>query len=105
MQIGSGAALALGVSLCHFVQPEPSWLTSGFKAAYILSPPAKKHAREKVEAATERYDKAIPPPSKEEKEPEPELMKDSEGNEEDVSKSMEQSFVRIFIIFAVQLFK
>ena len=70
------------------------------QSAYILSPPAKKHAHAAAVAAVAPVEKALPPPEKVELEsvPEPVIVKDDEGVEADVSQSEKQSFVNILIL-------
>ncbi|KAL5524369.1 hypothetical protein ACEPAF_9509 [Sanghuangporus sanghuang] len=69
--IGSGVVTALGVF-------------------YILSPRSKKHAQHAAESAKAPIENALP--KKEEEKPEPEMMKDDEGKEEDVSESQKIGF-------------
>ena len=56
-----------------------------------MSPPSKKHAQGAAKAAK------TPKPQKEEKHPRPELVKDDEGNVEDVSESTKKGYVSQFI--------
>ncbi|OCB88232.1 hexose transporter [Sanghuangporus baumii] len=57
---------------------------------YILSPRSKKHAQHAAESAKAPIENALP--KKEEEKPEPEMMKDDEGKEEDVSESQKIGF-------------
>ncbi|KAL5501758.1 hypothetical protein ACEPAH_9018 [Sanghuangporus vaninii] len=103
--IGSGVVTALGVRFQFPRHLKYYWLTlfiacfplcddglyfcTDKQAFYILSPRSKKHAHHAAESAKAPIENALP---KEEEKPEPEMMKDDEGKEEDVSESQKIAF-------------